>query len=201
MFLSSSNMADLPSDQFQVFARYDQWANQRLYEACSKLDDGTYQKERPTFFTRRIPMAQILMPTVTFSKTPKRWASACPRCIAIGSMRTGCLQNSPGFRHWAISIPRPGFFPRGIWRQKLARRRFVGRVHRRDRHRRRRALSHSWVDLRPYCQQRLRHRGRALVQTLPIRLTPMTATCRVPPLSRVKLGIGWSRGVARDAEQ
>ena len=38
-------------------------------------------------------------------------------------------------------------------------------------------------------------------QTLSIRLTPMTATCRVPPLSRVKLGIGWSRGVARDAEQ
>ena len=41
----------------------------------------------------------------------------------------------------------------------------------------------------------------ALETTLPIRLTPMTATCRVPPLSRVKLGIGWSRGVARDAEQ
>ena len=40
-----------------------------------------------------------------------------------------------------------------------------------------------------------------LAETLPIRLTPMTATCRVPPLSRVKLGIGWSRGVARDAEQ
>ena len=40
-----------------------------------------------------------------------------------------------------------------------------------------------------------------LAQILPIRLTPMTATCRVPPLSRVKLGIGWSRGVARDAEQ
>ena len=39
------------------------------------------------------------------------------------------------------------------------------------------------------------------VHCLPIRLTPMTATCRVPPLSRVKLGIGWSRGVARDAEQ
>ena len=38
-------------------------------------------------------------------------------------------------------------------------------------------------------------------QSLPIRLTPMTATCRVPPLSRVKLGIGWARGVARDAEQ
>ena len=41
----------------------------------------------------------------------------------------------------------------------------------------------------------------AVDRTLPIRLTPMTATCRVPPLSRVKLGIGWSRGVARDAEQ
>ena len=38
-------------------------------------------------------------------------------------------------------------------------------------------------------------------RSLPFRLTPMTATCRVPPLSRVKLGIGWSRGVARDAEQ
>ena len=40
-----------------------------------------------------------------------------------------------------------------------------------------------------------------IFNSLPIRLTPMTATFRVPPLSRVKLGIGWSRGVARDAEQ
>ena len=40
-----------------------------------------------------------------------------------------------------------------------------------------------------------------IVESLPIRLTPMTATCWAPPLSRVKLGIGWSRGVARDAEQ
>ena len=45
------------------------------------------------------------------------------------------------------------------------------------------------------------HCATLVDQTLPIRLTPMTATCRVPPLSRVKLGIGWSRGVARDAEQ
>ena len=45
------------------------------------------------------------------------------------------------------------------------------------------------------------HEQALLVCSLPIRLTPMTATCRVPPLSRVKLGIGWSRGVARDAEQ
>ena len=43
--------------------------------------------------------------------------------------------------------------------------------------------------------------GQSIGQALPVRLTPMTATCRVPPLSRVKLGIGWSRGVARDAEQ
>ena len=47
----------------------------------------------------------------------------------------------------------------------------------------------------------LADRNVLIDQTLPIRLTPMTATCRVPPLSRVKLGIGWSRGVARDAEQ
>ena len=47
----------------------------------------------------------------------------------------------------------------------------------------------------------IKARLRAAPQTLPIRLTPMTATCWVPPLSRVKLGIGWSRGVARDAEQ
>ena len=48
---------------------------------------------------------------------------------------------------------------------------------------------------------RLRDSTRQWIDRLPIRLTPMTATCRVPPLSRVKLGIGWSRGVARDAEQ
>ncbi len=47
------------------------------------------------------------------------------------------------------------------------------------------------------CSEVLSHN----VHSFPIRLTPMTATCRVPPLSRVKLGIGWSRGVARDAEQ
>ena len=50
-------------------------------------------------------------------------------------------------------------------------------------------------------EQDMRIDGTFEELTLPIRLTPMTATCRVPPLSRVKLGIGWSRGVARDAEQ
>ena len=49
--------------------------------------------------------------------------------------------------------------------------------------------------------RRLRDQYPDLDVPLPIWLTPMTATCRVPPLSRVKLGIGWSRGVARDAEQ
>ena len=54
--------------------------------------------------------------------------------------------------------------------------------------------------IRPAPEQRVQ--AEELKQRLlPIRLTPMTATCRVPPLSRVKLGIGWSRGVARDAEQ
>jgi len=52
-----------------------------------------------------------------------------------------------------------------------------------------------------YIQNLLYHEVGHHVDCLPIRLTPMTATCRVPPLSRVKLGIGWSRGVARDAEQ
>ena len=65
----------------------------------------------------------------------------------------------------------------------------------------------SWaIDLIGHLKQLAQERDRPIKdaggeQTLPIRLTPMTATCWVPPLSRVKLGIGWSRGVARDAEQ
>ena len=39
-------------------------------------------------------------------------------------------------------------------------------------------------------------RHTAELRTLPIRLTPTPTTFRVPPLSRVKLGIGWSRGKA-----
>ena len=50
MFLSGSNVTDIPSVQFQAFARYNRWANERLYEACSNLDGDEYLKERPTFF-------------------------------------------------------------------------------------------------------------------------------------------------------
>ncbi len=37
-------------DQFKTFARYNAWANQRLYEACAALDDQAYYAERQAFF-------------------------------------------------------------------------------------------------------------------------------------------------------
>ena len=40
---------DLPA-YFQMLARYNRIANQRLYEACSKLDDTEYRKQRPGSF-------------------------------------------------------------------------------------------------------------------------------------------------------
>ena len=68
---------------------------------------------------------------------------------------------------------------------------------------RKEAWKNSNALIEAFVQSRLEHYQLVMVgdKPLPIRLTPMTATCRVPPLSRVKLGIGWSRGVARDAEQ
>ncbi|HXV73633.1 MAG TPA: DinB family protein [Sphingomonadales bacterium] len=35
---------------FQTLARYNAWANRRLYAACGKLPEGVYLKERPSFF-------------------------------------------------------------------------------------------------------------------------------------------------------
>jgi uncharacterized damage-inducible protein DinB len=35
---------------FQTFARYNQWANARLYDACAKLDTAEYFKPRQAFF-------------------------------------------------------------------------------------------------------------------------------------------------------
>jgi len=35
---------------FQMLARYNRVANERLYEACSKLDDTEYRKQRPGSF-------------------------------------------------------------------------------------------------------------------------------------------------------
>ncbi|MBL8831368.1 MAG: damage-inducible protein DinB [Rhodospirillales bacterium] len=37
-------------DQFRVFARYNQWANARLYAACGKLHDNELFMQRPSFF-------------------------------------------------------------------------------------------------------------------------------------------------------
>lgn len=33
-----------------IMARYNQWANQRLYEACARLSEADYFKERRAFF-------------------------------------------------------------------------------------------------------------------------------------------------------
>ncbi|MBL8705519.1 MAG: DinB family protein, partial [Rhodospirillales bacterium] len=37
-------------DQFKTFARYNAWANQRLYAACALLDDQAYYADRQAFF-------------------------------------------------------------------------------------------------------------------------------------------------------
>lgn len=35
---------------FHDFARYNRWANGRLYDACAKLSDAEYRKDRKAFF-------------------------------------------------------------------------------------------------------------------------------------------------------
>ncbi len=37
-------------DHLRTMARYNAWANSRLYEACSTLPEGAYMAERPSFF-------------------------------------------------------------------------------------------------------------------------------------------------------
>lgn len=37
-------------EYFRTFARYNRWANQRLYEACSELPEAEYMKPRASFF-------------------------------------------------------------------------------------------------------------------------------------------------------
>jgi len=37
-------------DYFRRLARYNAWANRRLYEACGSLDAGDYNAQRPSFF-------------------------------------------------------------------------------------------------------------------------------------------------------
>ncbi len=35
---------------FDLLARYNAWANERLYDACARLDDREYRAPRPSFF-------------------------------------------------------------------------------------------------------------------------------------------------------
>jgi uncharacterized damage-inducible protein DinB len=35
---------------FKTFARYNRWANERLYAACAKLPEGEFAKPRQSFF-------------------------------------------------------------------------------------------------------------------------------------------------------
>ena len=35
---------------FETLARYNAWANARLYDAVAQLPDGEFEKERPSFF-------------------------------------------------------------------------------------------------------------------------------------------------------
>lgn len=37
-------------DYFRRLARYNRWANKRLYDACGQLDDAARHQERPSFF-------------------------------------------------------------------------------------------------------------------------------------------------------
>ncbi|HEX6979782.1 MAG TPA: DinB family protein [Alphaproteobacteria bacterium] len=37
-------------DHFRTFARYNQWANRRLYAACAQLTEAEYMKPRAAFF-------------------------------------------------------------------------------------------------------------------------------------------------------
>ena len=38
------------AEYLRTLARYNQWANARLYDACAALSDDEYRKPRPSFF-------------------------------------------------------------------------------------------------------------------------------------------------------
>ncbi|MGQ0662326.1 MAG: DinB family protein [Pseudomonadota bacterium] len=40
----------MKDDYFRTLARYNQWANRRLYGACAALPEAAYMKVRPSFF-------------------------------------------------------------------------------------------------------------------------------------------------------
>ena len=43
-------MTDLALDSVRRFARYNRWANRRLYDACATLSPEAYHAARPSFF-------------------------------------------------------------------------------------------------------------------------------------------------------
>ena len=43
-------MTDLALDHIRRFARYNRWANRRIYDACAKLPPADYFAPRPSFF-------------------------------------------------------------------------------------------------------------------------------------------------------
>lgn len=38
------------ADYFRTLARYNAWANRRLYDACARLSEADYRKARPVYF-------------------------------------------------------------------------------------------------------------------------------------------------------
>ncbi len=53
MILAPSPVEDMPTmkpDHFRTMARYNQWANERLYAACAKLHENDLFLQRPSFF-------------------------------------------------------------------------------------------------------------------------------------------------------
>jgi uncharacterized damage-inducible protein DinB len=43
-------IAVMMPDYFRTLARYNAWANRRVYDACARLDDATYFQSRQAFF-------------------------------------------------------------------------------------------------------------------------------------------------------
>jgi uncharacterized damage-inducible protein DinB len=40
----------MKADYFRTWARYNEWANRRLYDACAKLPEAEYMRPRAAFF-------------------------------------------------------------------------------------------------------------------------------------------------------
>src|SRR5689334_23382665 len=48
--LSALSGAAMPNRYFSTLARYNAWANRRLYDAVAMLPEAEYMKSRPAFF-------------------------------------------------------------------------------------------------------------------------------------------------------